>query len=178
MDSGEGPVGPVVDPAASFRESDGWSEPMEAVGSEAARKKPAVLVWIALGGGALFLLLLVFCFAAIFVVPNVLQKYAVASRGKARADLIQIENALKEYSLANGGKYPDTLEALVTPDMNGYTYIKGTKIPRDPWGNDYLYDPPSSEGGLPIVYTFGKDGQRGGEGDDADIDSLSLRVAR
>ena len=151
---------------------------MEAIGSGDARKKPAVLVWIALGGGALFLLLLAFCFAAIFVVPNVLQKYAAAVRGKTKSDLFQLESALKEYSLANGGKYPDTLESLVTPDMNGYTFIKGTRVPKDPWGHEYLYRPPGSDGGRPIVFTLGRDGRPGGEGDDADMDNLSIRSER
>lgn len=151
---------------------------MEAVESGDPRHKPAVIVWIALGGGALFLVLLVFCLTAIFVVRNVLQKFTVASRGKAKADLIQLESALKEYSLANGGKWPDSLEALVTPDVNGYTCIKGTKIPKDPWGNEYLYERPGADGRLPIVYTLGKDGRRGGEGDDADMDNLSIRSER
>jgi len=112
---------------------------------------------------------------ATLVVPNVLQKFATASRGKAKADLTQLESALTEYNLANGGKWPDSLEALVTPDVNGYRYIKDTKIPKDPWGNEYMYDPP--EPGRPDVrvYSYGKDGQAGGEGDDADIDNLSIR---
>jgi len=112
---------------------------------------------------------------ATLVVPNVLQKFAAASRGKAKADLTQLENALTEYNLANGGKWPESLEALVTPDVNGYTFIKGTRIPKDPWGNEYLYDPPEPGRPEARVYTYGKDGQAGGEGDDADMDNLSIR---
>ena len=151
---------------------------MEAIESEVARKRPAILVWIALGGGALFLLLLGIVIAATLVVPNVLQKFAVASRGKAKADITQIESALKEYSLLNGGNYPDSLRPLVTPDANGFTFIKGTRVPKDPWGREYLYRRPGDDGGLPIVSTLGKDGQLGGEGDDADMDNLSLHLGR
>ena len=112
---------------------------------------------------------------ATLVVPNVLQKFAFASRGKAKADLTQLESALTEYNLANGGKWPDSLDALVTPDVNGHTYIKGTKIPKDPWGNEYMYDPPEPGRPEARVYSYGKDGQAGGEGDDADIDNMSIR---
>ena len=112
---------------------------------------------------------------ATLVVPNVLQKFATASTGKAKADITAIENALTEYNIANGGKWPDSLEALVTPDVNGYTFLKGTKVPKDPWGNEYMFDPPESGRPEPRVYSYGKDGQAGGEGDAADIDNFTIR---
>jgi general secretion pathway protein G len=111
---------------------------------------------------------------ATLVVPNVLQKFAKASREKAKVDLTSIESALTEYAISNGGKFPDTLEPLVTPDVNGYTYLKSTTIPKDPWGREYMYDPPRSGQPQPRVYSYGRDGQLGGEGDDADLDSLSV----
>src|SRR5262245_54393084 len=151
---------------------------MEAVESESPRNKPAWLVWVALAGGALLLGLLVLVLAAIFVVPNVLQKFAVASTSKAESDLVQLESALQEYSLVNGGKYPDTLQALVTPDMNGHTFLKGPRVPKDPWGNEYLYDPPEPGRPEARVYTYGKDGLAGGKGDDADLDNFSIRARR
>ena len=112
---------------------------------------------------------------ATLVVPNVLQRFAFATRKKAEADLVAIKSALTEYAVANGGKYPDSLEVLVTPDVNGQTYLKQTKIPRDPWKNEYLYDPPGPGQPRPRVYTYGKDGQAGGEGDDEDIDNIKIR---
>ena len=111
---------------------------------------------------------------ATLVVPNVLQKFAVASRKKAQVDLVQIKNALTEYAVNNGGKFPDSLEVLVTPDVNGHTYLDQTKIPKDPWGREYMYEPPGPGQPQPRVYSYGRDGQMGGEGDDADIDNLSL----
>jgi general secretion pathway protein G len=111
---------------------------------------------------------------ATLVVPNVLQKFAFASRKKAEADLVTIKNALTEYAVANGGKFPDSLEVLVTPDVNGHTYLDTTKIPKDPWNREYMYDPPAPGQPQPRVYSYGKDGQLGGEGDDADIDNLTL----
>jgi len=115
---------------------------------------------------------------ATLVVPNVLQKFAFASRKKAEADLVAIKSALTEFAVANGGKFPDSLEVLVTPDVNGHTYLEGTKIPKDPWGREYMYEPPAPGQPQPRVYSYGKDGQLGGEGDDADMDNLTLQEGK
>lgn len=131
--------------------------------------------WIAVGAGALILVLFAVTLATTLVVPNVLRKFTFAQKGKARADIASIDSALLEYSLANRGWYPDTLRDLVVPDTNGHTYIKGTNIPRDPWGREYLYAPPGTDG-IPTVSTLGKDGIPGGDGDDADIDNRSLLI--
>jgi general secretion pathway protein G len=112
---------------------------------------------------------------ATLVVPNVLQRLATAFKGKVRSDIVSIESALEEYAINNSGKYPDSLEALVTPDVNGHTYLKQTALPRDPWKNEYQYEPPSPGQPLPRVFSLGKDMQPGGEGEDADIDNLMIR---
>ena len=81
-----------------------------------------------------------------------------------------------KHAINNSGKYPDSLEVLCTPDSNGHTYLQGYKsIPKDPWKNEYLYEPPHTGQPLPRIYTLGKDGQPGGEGEDADIDNFTIR---
>jgi general secretion pathway protein G len=112
---------------------------------------------------------------ATLVVPNVISKIATAFAGKAKADIIAIETALKDYAIQNGGKYPDSLEVLVTPDANGHTFLEGKKLPKDPWHNEYQYDAPSPGHPEPRVYSYGKDGQPGGEGDDKDISNETIR---
>jgi general secretion pathway protein G len=111
---------------------------------------------------------------ATLVVPNVIQKLNNAMRGKVKSDIMAIDSALKEYYINNGGRYPDTLEALVTPDENGHTYLDQRSIPLDPWKNEYMYEPPASGEPRPRVYSYGKDGQPGGEGDEADVDNWSI----
>jgi general secretion pathway protein G len=108
------------------------------------------------------------------VVPNVLERFARAARTKAKVDIAHIVGALKEYAMSNGGKYPDSLEPLVSPDVNGSTYLDSTKVPRDPWGHEYMYDAPSPGQPLPRVYSYARDGAPGGVGWDADIDSLTM----
>jgi general secretion pathway protein G len=99
------------------------------------------------------------------------------NRAKATADITQIRSALSEYAMNNAGKYPDSLESLVTPDMNGYRYLNQKTIPVDPWGHEYLYDPPTPGKPTPRVYSLGADGKPGGTGEAADIDSESTQHA-
>ena len=105
------------------------------------------------------------------VVPNVIQRLGFAQRSKAEVDIQSIASALDEYAIMNGNKYPESLEELVTLDENGNTFLKARKLPLDPWKNEYLYDPPGPGENRPRVYSYGKDGVPGGEGDDADIDN-------
>jgi general secretion pathway protein G len=112
---------------------------------------------------------------ATLVVPNALGHYNDAQRGKIKADLCALESALEHYALNNSGKYPDTLELLVMADVNGETYLRQTKLPRDPWGNEYHYEPPRAGQSRPRLYSLGKDGVQGGEGMDRDVDVESVR---
>jgi general secretion pathway protein G len=45
-------------------------------------------------------------------------------------------------------------------------------VPLDPWGNPYQYSLPGTGGQPYALYSFGADGKRGGEGNDADIGYL------
>jgi len=113
---------------------------------------------------------------ASIIVPNVMDSPNEARIVKAKQDIRTLESALNLYKLDNFN-YPSTdqgLEALVKqPDgqpeakhwkKNGY--IK--KLPKDPWGNDYLYLSPGSHGDFDII-SYGSDGRKGGEGAAADL---------
>lgn len=112
---------------------------------------------------------------ATLVVPNVIQKFFQAAGTKAKVDITSIESALKEYAINNGGKWPDSLEVLVTPDQNGHTYLDQKSMPKDPWGHEYMYEAPGSGQPQPRIFSYGADGQPGGEGKDADIDNLAMK---
>ncbi len=80
------------------------------------------------------------------------------------------------YKLDNFN-YPSTsqgLQALVTPPSgqpNAKNWKPGgyiEKLIMDPWGNPYQYLNPGSHGSLDI-YSFGSDGQPGGEGESQDL---------
>jgi general secretion pathway protein G len=91
-----------------------------------------------------------------------------------------IETALKLYKLDNGS-YPSTeqgLESLIEPPSVGELprawreggYLEKGKVPKDPWGNDYVYLSPGVHGELDLM-SYGADGEPGGEGKDKDINS-------
>ncbi len=111
------------------------------------------------------------------VAPNILGRVDEARVTAAQADIATLEQALEMYKLDNM-HYPSTdqgLEALVTKPTgspepkrwNPEGYLK-KGVPLDPWGNEYQYISPGSEGPYDL-YSYGADGRDGGEGYNADI---------
>ena len=98
----------------------------------------------------------------------------------AKAEISTIENAMKFYRLDNFA-YPTSeqgIEALVSrpndPNIKNYPaggYLE--RMPKDPWGNPYLYLNPGNQGEID-VYTLGADGAPGGEENNADIGNWDL----
>jgi general secretion pathway protein G len=118
---------------------------------------------------------------AALVAPNVISRIDDAQVNRARQDIRAVESALKLYRLDNF-KYPTTeqgLEALVTQpsDPSIRNWRQGgylDKAPMDPWNNPYQYMYPGQQGEFDI-FTFGADGQPGGEGINADIGNWNVR---
>lgn len=88
---------------------------------------------------------------------------------KDRADILAIEWACETYARDHDGSWPPEIAALLTRVPGRHAYLTGTSVPLDPWGREYLYVPPASPLGRPSVWTWGRDGRPGGEGEDADI---------
>lgn len=118
---------------------------------------------------------------AALVAPKLMGRTDDARKVAAKQDVATIMHGLKLYRLDNQ-RYPTTeqgLQALVTkptsgPDTSGWKtggYLD--KLPRDPWGNPYLYLSPGIKGEID-VFSLGADGQPGGGGNDADIGSWEL----
>ncbi|SEM42411.1 type II secretion system protein G (GspG) [Sphingomonas gellani] len=116
---------------------------------------------------------------ATIVALNVLPSGDKARAVRAKADISTIEGGLEMYRLQNGA-YPTTtqgLEALIRAPqgINSASYqpggyLKGGKVPTDPWGRAYLYASPGKHGEVD-VWSLGADGKDGGDGADADIGS-------
>lgn len=113
------------------------------------------------------------------VAPKIIGRSDDARRTKAAADLRAIEQALHLYKLDNGS-YPTTdqgIKALVNKPESGVIpahwnpdgYLE--KVPVDPWGHPYLY---LSNGEKYSLKSLGADGEEGGEGKYADLDSRDL----
>lgn len=118
---------------------------------------------------------------AALVVPKVMSRPDEARVVAAKQDIASLVQALKLYRLDNRG-YPSTdqgLQALVQkpataplpPNWKAGGYLD--RLPKDPWGHDYLYLQPGTHGEID-VFSLGADGAPGGEGNDADIGSWML----
>lgn len=112
---------------------------------------------------------------ATLVVPNVMKRFFTAQATKAKSDITAIAGAVEGYALENNGRFPETIEELVTPDENGFTFLDRETVPLDPWGNEYAYEPPSGGSMKFRVLTYGEDGVPGGEGKDRDIDNIMIK---
>ncbi|MFO1326436.1 MAG: type II secretion system major pseudopilin GspG [Rubrivivax sp.] len=113
---------------------------------------------------------------AALIVPNVLDRTDDARVTAARTDVNSLMQALKLYKLDNQ-RYPSAeqgLDALVRKPTAGAVppnwrpYME--KLPTDPWGRPYQYVNPGVKGEID-VFSFGADGQPGGEGKNAEIGS-------
>lgn len=113
------------------------------------------------------------------VAPKIMGRTDDAKRTKAAADLRAIQQALNLYKLDNG-VYPTTeqgLQALVTKPQSGVVPARWNpegyleKVQLDPWGHPYLY---LSNGERYTLKSLGADGEEGGEGKYADLDSRDL----
>jgi len=124
----------------------------------------------------LMVVLVIIGVLAAFIVPNVLDRADDARVTAARSDVNNLMQALKLYRLDNQ-RYPSAeqgLSALVrkpnsgTIPPNWRPYLE--KLPNDPWGRPYQYLNPGVKGEID-VFSFGADGQPGGEGPNADVGS-------
>ena len=110
------------------------------------------------------------------VVPMIMNRPEEARVVKAKQDIGTLEQSLELYRLDNFN-YPSTdqgLQALIEqptgePEASNWKdggYVK--KLPKDPWGREYIFLSPGENGEYDII-SYGRDGAEGGESFDADI---------
>ena len=97
---------------------------------------------------------------AAILVPKVMDRPDQARKTKAKQDIRALEAALNLYKLDNF-VYPTTdqgLEALLEkptspepPNWKDGGYLD--RLPKDPWGQDYLYLSPGENGSIDIFST-------------------------
>lgn len=121
---------------------------------------------------------------AMIVMPRFFERIDTAKITAAKVQIKNFEGALKLFYLDNGF-YPSTeqgLQALVEKPTTGRIpknwreggYLEKKQIPKDPWGNDYVYLSPGRHGEEYEIISYGRDGKEGGEGVDADISSSEI----
>jgi len=118
-----------------------------------------------------------------FIAPRLMGRPDEAKQVKARIQMESLETAIKLYKLDNG-IYPATeqgLQALVEQPQTGTLpkkwrkggYLEKGKVPKDPWGNEFVYLSPGAQGDYDII-SYGADGVPGGEEFDKDINSWEI----
>lgn len=117
------------------------------------------------------------------IIPRIMGRPEEARRMKARVQMESMETALRLYKLDNG-IYPSTeqgLQALIEAPTVGELprqwrkngYLEKGKVPKDPWGHEYVYLSPGLHDDFDLV-SYGADGQPGGEDQNKDVNSWEI----
>jgi general secretion pathway protein G len=120
---------------------------------------------------------------ATLIIPRFMGREEEARRTMARVQMESMETALKLYKLDNGA-YPSTeqgLQALIEPPTIGRVprkwreggYLEKSRVPKDPWDNDYIYLSPGVHGDFDLI-SYGADGEPGGEKNNKDINNWEI----
>jgi general secretion pathway protein G len=102
------------------------------------------------------------------VVINVLPAQGRAQQQKAKADIALIEQGLQMWRIETG-RFPTTEEGLAALTAPGTMGAALSRLPQDPWGRPYYYRSPGLDGRPYDIWSYGADGEEGGEGEAADI---------
>lgn len=120
----------------------------------------------------LLLVLVILALIGGLVLPGIIGKAEGAKVKAAGSQISRLSMAVESYYLDTGAT-PESLDLLVEEggDVGGWNgpYVKPSTL-KDPWGREYVYVYPGEHGDFDI-YSLGADGQPGGEGNDADINS-------
>jgi general secretion pathway protein G len=140
--------------------------------TERAKSAPKVIAGFTLL--ELLVVMVIIGLLAGYVGPKYFSQVGKSEIKVAKSQMVALEKALDQYRL-DTGHYPTAdqgLGALNAKPANETKwdgpYLKKA-VPPDPWGNPYLYKIPGEHGSEFDLYSYGKDGQPGGEGEAADI---------
>lgn len=107
---------------------------------------------------------------AILVTLAMLRELSDAKQSAARSQIAGLASAVEAYEFDTGA-LPQSLDALVKPPARPIRatapYLQGDQSLRDPWGRPFLYR--LNADGTFLIESLGRDGQRGGIGEDADL---------
>jgi len=132
----------------------------------------------------IMVVIVILAMLAALVGPKLMGRTDDAKIKTTAIQLKGLESALKLYKLDNGS-YPSTeqsLGALVTKPTVGVIpksykeggYLESKAVPKDAWGNDFLYVSPGEHGDYDL-FSYGSDGAKGGDGKNADITSWDTK---
>jgi general secretion pathway protein G len=130
----------------------------------------------------MLVVLVIMAMLAGLVVPNLMGRVDTSKVTAADTQVRMLKSALDTLRL-DIGRYPTKEEGLgvletAPKDERAARKWQGPYLsegmPLDPWGNPYQYNPASATN--ITLYSYGADGQPGGEGIDADVGFLPRTV--
>lgn len=132
----------------------------------------------------LMVVLVILGILAGLIMPRIIGRPEEARRMKGKIQIKNIEQALKLFHIDNGF-YPTTEQGLsalvekpeIEPEPRNWReegYLEKGKVPKDPWGNPYVYLSPGVYNREYDLESYGADGEDGGEGKYADIESWNM----
>lgn len=121
---------------------------------------------------------------AMIVMPRFFGRIDEARITATQVQIKNLEQALRLFYLDNGF-YPETEQGLkaliekptvgrIPPRWREGGYLEKNILPKDAWGNDFIYLSPGRNGEDFEIVSYGRDGREGGEGPDADISSSQI----
>jgi len=121
----------------------------------------------------LLIVMIILGLIASLVGPRMFGRVSSAKTGTARTQIELLGSALDAYRLDNGA-YPTTAQGLnaLREQAQGLKTWRGPYLPKpvplDPWDRPYFYKSPGDHGDYDL-YSYGLDGQPGGEEENEDI---------
>jgi len=122
----------------------------------------------------LLVVMAIIALLAALVGPRLFPKLGKGKQSAAKAQIELLGQALDQFRL-DVGRYPTTQEGLnalaANPGADKWEgpYLK-KGLPADPWDRPYQYQSPGTHGEYDL-WSFGRDGQPGGDGEDKDVTS-------
>ena len=124
----------------------------------------------------LMAMLIIIGLLATLVVTKVASQIDKARVTTTKANLKLLHNAVTQFKM-DTGRFLDEdvglIELIEQPsDVISYEpggYLETTDIPRDAWGNDFIYERYPESGKPFVIKSFGADGEEGGEEYDTDL---------
>lgn len=124
----------------------------------------------------LMIVIVILGLLAAMVMPSLTGKGEEAKRDLVCVQMKSLYNGALDMFKLNNSLYPSTeegLEALTkNPDEEKYPnysksgYLKDNKLPKDSWGNDFVY---INDDGIIELISLGADRKEGGKNEGADI---------
>jgi general secretion pathway protein G len=124
----------------------------------------------------LMAILIIIGLLATLVVTKVATKIDQARVTTTKANLKTLHTAVTQFKM-DSGRFPAEEEGLMAlieqpSDVENWEpggYLETTEVPKDGWGQDFIYELYPESGKPFVIKSFGADSEEGGEDYDADL---------